>query len=504
MTPNGIAPIEQKQSAFPASVRLRPDKGNWAMVILFAIFSLFPLTLLFLPSGLTSGQNWLLIGAWDMMTLLPALLLGVWQARAVVIADKAGIRWRGMGDWHSAQWVDVTDYYERLSPKGKLGITLESTAGKLSLNPGLWAMTSELKGFVTQHATRTQAKEWKILGLRSEVDWPRVFDYNTGDNRFVRYVMPGMMFTAAGFYFWPIIPGFSKTLASLGVGWALATVGISLFGLLPVGLMFWLISRMSSATTRRQSQHITLTLDGVIYESKDKRIAARWEEITDLFIAPRRGGNIAAAHVVVTQHGTFDFLSSIREYAILCRALPIYAAGLAEAKWRSSETDILGGAASRWTSRREGVGKRIYHYRTRTNRALLWFPTAVTVTQSALHWALAPLGIVTANTGVLTCFVGLTLWGWWRYSAAGIETDETGITQKTLFGTRHLAWGKVTDYNKSGADAFVFGVVKSETARLWFWMGIADVEHLKAEIARFAVNSFHQTWATDTQDGQSK
>ena len=183
--------------------------------------------------------------------------------------------------------------------------------------------------------------------------------------------------------------------------------------------------------------------------------------------------------------------------------------GLPEAKWHSAESDVLGGAASLWSSRREGVGKRVYHYRTRTNRSLLslalFFAVVPVLSILIQQWAgIAAKSSFMSATG-LPLFLGLlVILGIWQYSKARIETDSEGITQRTLAGTRYFAWAEIIDYYQSGDDIFKFGIVKSKDAKLWFWIGIANAEDLKLEIERQAINSLSKTWDKDSQDEQKK
>ena len=78
----------------------------------------------------------------------------------------------------------------------------------------------------------------------------------------------------------------------------------------------------------------------------------------------------------------------------------------------------------------------------------------------------------------------------WR----AIQVDASGITQRAIFGPRRLRWEQVERFYISGGDAFKFGNVVGAGTRIRFWIGIADLEELKAEIARRAVNSRNRTW----------
>ena len=80
------------------------------------------------------------------------------------------------------------------------------------------------------------------------------------------------------------------------------------------------------------------------------------------------------------------------------------------------------------------------------------------------------------------------------YDTAWIKTDSLGITQHTLGVCRFLRWEQVERFHMSGDALFKFGNVVGAGTRIRFWIGIADLEELKAEIARRAVNSRNRTW----------
>ena len=485
----------QKLALDTTPVILRPDKGNWGTITFFALVGIAPLLLLFIAPIPMTTTSWILVSLLVGMFLIPAVLFAFWQAKAVVIADETGLRWRGFGDWRTANWAEVSDYYDQLLAAPKPRLTVETNAGRLRLNSGLWTATPALREVIGQKAIQAKAKEWGLLGMRPEADWPRVFHYDTSDNRFQRVVLVTLVLVA-GFLIWEILPGASRTAATMGLGWGLATIAVGGFGILPIGLYLAIFLRLQSATRRRKHQRITLTQAGVLYTDEHGSIKAPWRDITDLNIA--RGQELSSHYVVTAKQGTFDFSPSIKESAILRRAFPRFATALPEEKWNSTESDILGSLSSRWTSRCEGVGKRIYHYRTRTNRALLWFPTVLVLVFPLMYGVQSALGLATGSIGGLIGYGNLALWAWWRYSTASIQTDTEGITQRTLFGTKHLAWPEIIDYYQSGDDVFKFGILRGTSTRLWFWIGIADVESLKSEIARQAVNSLHHTWNTDT------
>lgn len=279
MTNPTHASVKQIENAY-----LRPSKNNWGVIALLCVIGSVPLLLSctkILPVNIT-GQ--VLLGLYAAVILVPCALFGYWQKRAVVVADDTGLTWRGLGKWHTANWSEITDYYEQLRPKANTTITIVTESAKLNIKSDIWGKAAEFKKAIANKALNAQVRKWGFLGARSEVDWPRTFHYNTTDNRFAIYAMPGLIAVCFGLYAWNIAGGGYRTQTSLGLNWAVATIGISLFGILPLVLMSGLILRVSNTTKRRRHQHITLKSNGLVFESVNCRVEARWEEITDLVI----------------------------------------------------------------------------------------------------------------------------------------------------------------------------------------------------------------------------
>ena len=133
-------------------------------------------------------------------------------------------------------------------------------SAKLNIKLDIWGKAAEFKKAIANEAVNAQVTKWEFLGTRSEADWPRTFHYNTSDNRFTLLVMPGMLAVASVFYLWKVGSAFFRTLPVLGLGWALATVGILLFGILPLALMSGLVLRIRNATARHRISSLPLIL----------------------------------------------------------------------------------------------------------------------------------------------------------------------------------------------------------------------------------------------------
>ncbi|MBV9848401.1 MAG: hypothetical protein JO250_01820, partial [Armatimonadetes bacterium] len=474
------------QVANEPPVRYRPDQSNWVVVLLFGIFGLAPTLCFWLtPSRPADRVMMSLLGAGF---VIPALLLAIWLLRAQIIATEDGLRWRGLGGWRFAGWAQVTDYYDKLLPKKGLTAIIETGGRKLQISQSFWKDNPEFRALVVQNATQARAGGWGVWGTRPELDWPRVFGYKSRDNWSIAFVFR-FLWVLALILAATLIPKIVNTFTTLGWKWGLASIGALLLGLGPMFLYLSLFQTTSADMRRRWKQRITISAGGLTYEGDGTKFQVPWDEIMDYSIAPRRGFNLASTYAVVTKRGSFDFSGAISEVGILTRLIADNATAAGAETWRSQGDDVLGGKASRWTSGCEGVGERVYHYRTRTNRALLWF--------LSFFSALIPVSVVIHKwvgmgakddpvfVAIMTTLMGgSTLWAIWRYYTASIQTDGVGITQHTIWGRRFLCWDQIERYYKSGGDAAVFGNVVGAGTRIRFWMEIADVEELKDEITR--------------------
>ncbi len=193
---------------------------------------------------------------------------------------------------------------------------------------------------------------------------------------------------------------------------------------------------------------------------------------------------------------------------IECYAPPASTQAWRERFKRSRAIESLGSEAAKWSGSALGEGQRIYHYRTRTTRALLWAPTGLTLT--LLIIPLLPREVLPPNRDdgseailiimCAACIIG-SLYGWWRFYKAAIHTDETGIEQHTPFGVKRLAWPEIEKYSLHSQGGWIAGKGK----RLTFSSYIADVEELKEEITRRAVNAppNQSTFAANTMEQKS-
>ena len=143
----------------------RPGKAAAVWMILPGIMAFY--CGLFIVLGLLTGPGNRIVTiclasscALFLLGLIPGI---VWARRGAIIADEAGLRWRGLGAWKFASWGEVRDYYERLSPQNRGSLTsyraVETVAGRLNVT-SQWTNADALWACVELRATASAAREW--------------------------------------------------------------------------------------------------------------------------------------------------------------------------------------------------------------------------------------------------------------------------------------------------------------------------------------------------------
>lgn len=423
-----------------------------------------------------------------------------WLLRACVIADGAGLRWRGLGGWKSIGWGGVRDYHEvpptqtqqGSSTSGPNGTRLplvisviETSSGKCGVT-SQWSNAHALRKSVALHAVNSRASRWELKGTRTIDPWPRVFDYNTRENRWAPRLWL-KLFVAFVVYLL-VQPALQMAGTAHLIGWA-ATLSVAAVYALSVGslgLIFLLPFAQYRAANQRKDERITVDLNGIVFDTGARRVEAAWADVTGYYKV--HGAGLSFRFVVETWHGEFDFLSSLGGAALLQATIQRFATGTALHEWRlPADADALGGEAARWTGGKVGVGSCFYHYRIRTHRTLLLgagllcfvcLALAVSVSLGWLPGTPPPIteaGAIGIGAGV-ALLLGLRAYRW-----NGIAVDDIGITQRTVFGSRFMAWGQVQEFQFSRTSG---GKVVRHGQVLCFAVEIVGCAELTAEIER--------------------
>jgi hypothetical protein len=435
------------------------------------------------------------------VVVLPILIFAVYLVRAQIVADEVGLRWRGLRGWRAARWDEVTDFYE-VNSRGSESVVnvVEMSAGPLWISSAIWTQAIALCDVVAQKATKAPSRTWEQRGKRANENWPYIFTYDTRDNRTLRIMMPTAGLLLLACYVSIFLPKFSQGVAEMGWAWELGQ--IALFGIVILFPLLGVVSFLLADrdTRRRYRERIIVTQRGIARENGDLRLAASWQEVQEFVTLPS-GLHLTQYYLVITQQGEFDFTSRINELRLLQTLIERFAPeAVARGRHRVPDEDNL--LPNREPSL---TGERLYHYRTRAVRAMLWIPGAFALCFASIpclnRWGWTPPRHDVVSPMLLAVVFGIVaLWGWWRYRAACVRTDSLGITQETPFGKRSLFWGEVQDYYLRNETGYIIGA----NARIRFAILIANVEDLKAEIVQRATQSQSREWKRTTRSGLTK
>lgn len=486
-----------------AEVRCRPGKTDRQKPGIVCFLALYPAAMgwvIRLPSP-HSLPSPLSISLWlwgvSAVFLLGALLYAIRQRHVQILADEDGLHWQGLYGRHSIPWAGVGDFYEMMPVKGSRTarrFIIETRAGRFQLRSD-WSDVERLRDTIAQRATH--AREWGVRGTRREDAWPQSFGYDTLSNRTTPWLcVLGSLGCFA--YFGPMSVTWAiSTAALMGWAWTLVAglVWLFLIGSLLLAPLFVAIS--FRRVWARHEQKVIAHPDGIRFQEQGRTMEAPWADVTNYLMTAAHG---ETRYVVQTRHGDFDFLFQIERVEFLKEIIKRYAVNAAASDWEWLEnTEALGGVAAKWSGGQEGVGQRIYHYQTRTNRLFLWAGAVILFGLELIYVINTALGL--SSTGGAGLPLGLSLvgaaglhWANWQFRRVSVRTDDHGITEYHLLGRRHLAWQDVQDYYWAGGESSGRGVVAGTNGRITFSRSVVDAKELQAEITRRAVHSRSREW----------
>ena len=502
-----------------ATVCCRPPRVYWVWVLFPTVYGAIAAATSHAPTkaGPPSPMETAIWEAISAFCLLGVLGVVLWLVHACVISDQDGLRWRGMGPWRTARWDEVRDYYGKIPTRQQrsYGVASPTTVSVVQTAAGivgvtnLWSGADALREQVERHSVHGPMSGWEILGTRAVDPWPRVFSYNTLENRWAPRVWTKLFLTFVIYLL--LKPAMQlPTMAGL-VGWAMTLTTAALYLLLvgSIGLIFLVPLAQYRAAGRRRAERITADTHGITFEDDARRVEAAWPDVIGYGIAHGKGALVQ--YVVETRQGDFDFLTNIKQATLLRAIIRRYAEEVPDKEWRlRTDPEALGGEMARWSGGRVGIGARVYHYRTRANRAVLGLPLTLCLAlwlMAGLAWQGLLPGFNVLFVASAGAFYGLVfLGGWYAYRACRVETDEDGLAQITPFARRRLLWDQVEDYWLTGD--YNSGVVRGRGERLRFGKGIVGYEELKEEIARRAPPCGGKAWerqaTTPSPDGRRR
>lgn len=316
-----VNPTEQP-SPEPDSVECRHRPGLLLCVALFWLGMALYTVWFGLHSFPGSGRWW----GTATFTLPFLLLAGGTVADAVrprILADRTGLRWRGIGRWHAAAWEDVSDYYLRSS--GATAI-VKTAAGLLRIGSG-FQNTEALREYIARHALAAPVRAWQPYGSRPEVDLPMTCRYHS------RVIRGMLIFNACCL---GIVVGGALGMGIWGAwsawtsnaGWSLVFQAL-VSALLLAGFFGWMGSgRLANdrEAIRRSGQSISVDTHGLIFRNGQAVVDVEWDDVTNYRVCPGSGWlRFKTLYVVETTQGKIEFVACIDHFPQLRAAIQAHA-----------------------------------------------------------------------------------------------------------------------------------------------------------------------------------
>lgn len=457
---------KQQNRTIPAGEAVVSRPGGWQLVMA-VMFLVGAFLQIFDPSSVSDLGRPQLYGQTLMLLVLSALFGApvLWMR---VIAAPDGLRWRKGLHWRFAPWADVRDYYNRSTVKGAWSASVKTQAGEVIEIAGDWRGVSTLRDAIEERADQARAKGWGTPGLRATETWPLCFEYP----------VPAPILLKQ--YTWLSI--------ALCVFTILALPGAVIL-VVPIAGFIALAARNGREEIRNHARDIiTVSPDGIAFEDGVARVYAPWNSVRDYYLThPAYWTSFALHRHVVTSNGTFTYTSGLVGARFLDAIITHFATDVLPLGWES-ETQVLGGERSRWALGPGGETQRVYHYRTSSNLLWLFMVAMLLPVLLGVVWILGP----PPDAGELAMPICVSLVGTVLLIAclaASVRTDESGITQRSFWMSRRLAWADVESYSWRQTGLLRHAVVEGRGVRITIWPAIADLQHLQGEIQRRASNS---------------
>lgn len=470
----------------------RPSKSLWALVLIFALCGIGLVALALFQRVEQPPRRpddfWGLIAFVVVILGLPSLALAWYLTRCRVVADDLGLTFHHFFSTQFVTWDAVEDY--ELRAKANQG-NAEYPSGYVFVN-GKWlslgANSPQVEFYeallerVEAQAKWSRAKKWQLKEGRKDGEWPQIFGYKDTSGWKVfgigaLILTPLNLLTVS-----TIISGGAARGRSLSLYDFAFPVFIQGIYYVPI-LAVWYLR----ALTIRQylGQKIITTGEGISLQKDGVETFLPWGEVDSYYFQVIPGVLKPALAVVESRGRRIEFVSGIQRADVLLRIIQANAHHATTDKWAypHGSSEIIGGAASLWESGQVGVGPKVYHYRTRGLRVMLWGGCIIVVVLIALLVSVA-LGMLGEELSIgpmllmIPCSAVGGLWGFLEYHLTKVRVSDEGLTAESWRGKKFLKWQDIQEIRK-GESGYI---VKGQSGSLLIWSGMADIEGLKDEI----------------------
>ena len=335
---------------------------------------------------------------------LPCMMGIWWIERLRVFADESGLRLRRPFSAQFITWESIEDFGLELPPQNQaqsLSPAVLVTAQRKWKLSRLWLPFDELLELIALRATRAKTKEWGFIGTRDCDSEAQTFVFRDTPNWIVAFWFVGLsllMLLRVGVATSPstasaTIASIWSALSAWGRVGFLFVGAFTLFGLPALMVAMRFMGRR--AKRRFLEQHVVATREGLELWNGPSRQFRAWREVERFELETMRGHLQLPLCVVFARGQRFEWHSGIENGRLLREIVAARALNSSTRDWKHAsgrDDDNLHGELSLWPGGVVGVGPKRYHYRTRTNRAMLFFILFGLIPRSLLrfgqerHW----------------------------------------------------------------------------------------------------------------------
>ncbi|MEI6915642.1 MAG: hypothetical protein WCL39_10965 [Armatimonadota bacterium] len=441
---------------------------------------------------------------------VPILLGACWHAayvlRARIVADDRGLRWRGVVKWKSLRWNEVIGYYEKRSAIAtKPWYEIEGASTKLTVAPGGsgWTNLEELKRIVAQNAGKSETIAWQSDGAILRPGVEKQFHYATKSNKYALGILLAVTAVCLGGFCYMIIPVLLNPpdylrFMSLGMKVAMLVM-VLLLALMCPTIYGAILLPIVRDYRYRKLQLITVSSSSICLQDRGTLTDIPWEDVKSYIRVPGPGLAYERRYTVRSEKESIEFTSSISDVDLLRDLVESFASTSGQTEWRTLQNpEILGGEASLWTSGTPGIGDRVFHYRTRTIRSMLWCFGALPVTMTGIrlqnHYYPIPDAAGPPPAFIIVLSLAVWIYLWLVYRTSRIILTEAGVEYLSLFTTERIDWTEISALTRKGSDPPQRRIVEGGGKRIVFYELIGGYAELKQEIRKRGKNVAVDEW----------